>query len=170
MDIMRMGSNPNFLGSWDLDELPGHKIALTIREIRDEKIPNGQGKEEVETVCYFVEDVKPMILNVTNKKTLVKLHKTKDTERLRGKRILVQIKQVKAFGDIYDALRIAPTIPAETKAPAIKCPRCGKPVEAAFGMKPEELIKYTKKKYGAEICAECAKKEAESKKGDEIHE
>ena len=94
-------------------------------------------------------------------------HKTKDTEKLRGKRILVQIKQVKAFGDIYDALRIAPTIPAEAKAPAIKCPRCGKPVEAAFGMTPEELIKYTKKKYGEEICAECAKKEAENKKGDE---
>lgn len=166
MDIMRMGSNPNYLGSWDLDELPGREIALTIREIRDEKIPNGQGKEEIETVCHFVEEVKPMILNITNKKTLVKLHRTKDTDKLRGKRILVQIKRVKAFGDIYDALRIAPTIPAEKTAPAIKCPRCKKPVEAAFGMTPEQLIKYTKQKYGAPICAECAKKEADESKGE----
>ena len=32
-DIMRMGKNPNFLGSWDLDELPNREAVLTIDKI-----------------------------------------------------------------------------------------------------------------------------------------
>ena len=28
MDIMRMGKNPNYMGSWDLDDLPNREIAL----------------------------------------------------------------------------------------------------------------------------------------------
>ena len=37
-DIMRMGKNPNYLGSWDLDELPNREVTLTIAKIVDEKV------------------------------------------------------------------------------------------------------------------------------------
>ena len=35
-DIMKMGKNPNYLGSWDLDELPNREATLTIAKIVDE--------------------------------------------------------------------------------------------------------------------------------------
>ena len=35
---MRMGKNPNYLGSWDLDDAPSREITLTIEKIVDEKV------------------------------------------------------------------------------------------------------------------------------------
>lgn len=34
-DIMRMGKNPNYLGSWDLEELPGRERELRKYPICD---------------------------------------------------------------------------------------------------------------------------------------
>ena len=105
-DIMRMGKNPNYLGSWDLDEQPNRELTLTIEKIVDEKVVTA-GQTEVCTVIYWTDkNFKPMIANVTNKKTLCKLYKTKDTEKLKGNSVIIGISQIKAFGDIHDALRI----------------------------------------------------------------
>lgn len=159
MDIMRMGKNPNYLGSWDLDDLPGRILTVTIKRIVDEEVVNG-GKKEVCTACYFEEDYKPMILNITNKKTLCKLYKTKQTERLCGKKITIGVEKVKAFGDIYDALRIKPKV-VENKS--IACDGCGNNISPAYNMSSEELAAYTQNKFGRKLCAVCAKKESESK-------
>ena len=71
-DIMLMGKNPHYLGSWDLEEISGREAVLTIDKIVDEEVfTNGQ--KETCTVCYWTDkNFKPMILNVTNKKTIAK--------------------------------------------------------------------------------------------------
>lgn len=155
-DIMRMGKNPNYLGSWDLDEMPGREITLTIDRIVDEEVVNN-GKKEVCTACYWTDKAfKPMILNVTNKKTICKLYKTKDTDKLRGKAVTIGIDKVKAFGDVYDALRIRPRIPKITTAAAPKCEQCKRDIAASGNMTAEQVAAYTAKKYGKQLCAECA--------------
>lgn len=163
MDIMKMGKNPNYLGSWDLDDVPGHELTLTISRIIDEEVVNN-GQKEVQTVCYFAEKYKPMILNVTNKKTLCRLYKTRDTEKLSGKRITVTSEKVKAFGEIHDALRIKKSLPA---APVhAKCENCGKEIASYGGMSAEQMTKYTRSKYGKALCAECATEQAKEKESD----
>ena len=163
MDIMKMGKNPNYLGSWDLDELPNREIALVIDTIKDEGVV-ANGKEEKCTVCHFTDKTyKPMILNVTNKKTLCKLYKTKDTENLKGKAVLIGVEKVKAFGDIHDALRIRPRVPQVQSGASPKCENCKKDIDAFGGMTPEQLAAYTKKQYGKALCSECAT--AEKNKG-----
>lgn len=155
-DIMRMGKNPNYLGSWDLDELPNRELTLTIEKIVDEKVVTS-GQTEVCTVIYWTDkNFKPMIVNVTNKKTLCKLYKTKDTERLKGKAVVIGTSQVKAFGDIHDALRIRPRIPQVQNASKPKCANCGKDINGVGSMTPEQTAAYTMKKYGKALCAECA--------------
>lgn len=155
-DIMRMGKNPNFLGSWDLDELPNREVVLTIDRIVDAEVVTGAQKE-ICTVCHWVESgYKPMILNVTNKKTICKLHKTKDTEKLRGKAVIIGIERVKAFGDVYDALRIRPRIPPAKAAIAPKCEKCGADIAPIGNMSAEQAAAYTKNKYGQQLCAACA--------------
>ena len=105
-DIMKMGKNPNYLGSWDLEEMPNREVTLTIEKIVDEKVI-AAGNSETCTVCHWTDkNYKPMILNITNKKTIAKLYKTKETEKLQGKSVIIGIEKVKAFGDIHDALRI----------------------------------------------------------------
>lgn len=168
-DIMKMGKNPNYLGSWDLEEMPHREVTLTIAAIRDEEVVNG-GQKETCTVCYWAErDFKPMIWNVTNKKTVSKLYKTKDTEKLKGKAVVIGIEKVKAFGDVYDALRIRPRIPAPaaTNAPAPKCADCGGDIPASNGMTADQLAEYTRKKYKRPLCPACATAAANAGKGAE---
>lgn len=155
-DIMRMGKNPNYLGSWDLDEMPNREIILTIEKIIDEEVV-ANGQKEICTVCHWTDKTnKPMILNVTNKKTICKLYKTKDTEKLRGKSVVIGIDRVKAFGDVYEALRIRHRIPQVQPVSAPKCESCGKDIAASGRMNAEAVAAYTKKKYGRCLCGECA--------------
>ena len=163
-DIMLMGKNPNFLGSWDLYDIPSQEITVTIKKIVDEQVINN-GQKEGCTVAHFEENCKPMILNLTNKKTLAKLYKTKDSAKLVGKKITIGYEKVKAFGKISDALRIRNVIPSAPTVTAPKCADCGKNITAAYGMDANALSEYTKKSYVRSLCSECAKKAKEAENG-----
>jgi hypothetical protein len=155
-DIMKMGKNPTFLGSWDIEELPNKEIILTIDHITDEEVVTS-GQKEICTVCYWEEkDAKKMILNVVNKKALARLYHTKDTEKLKGKAVVIGIDKVKAFGGIHDALRIRHRIPQVQTAAAPKCEQCGNDIAASGSMNHEQVAAYTKTKYGKCLCAGCA--------------
>jgi hypothetical protein len=70
------------------------------------------GKKDECTVARFVEaGIKPMILNATNCKTITALAKSPYIEQWPGVRIQVFATQVKAGGDVVDALRIRPKSP-----------------------------------------------------------
>lgn len=164
-DIMKMGKNPNYLGSWDLDELPNREATLTIAKIVDEDVVTNGSKERC-TVCYWTDKAfKPMIWNVTNKKTVAKLYHTKDTEKLIGKSVVVGVEQVKAFGDVHDALRIRKRIPKA--AEPIKCEDCGGIVQSCGGLSVESILARTKQKYKACLCFSCATARADKAKQQE---
>ena len=155
-DIMKMGKNPNYLGSWDLEEMPNREITLTIEKIVDEKVI-ANGNSEVNTVCYWTDKAfKPMILNITNKKTIARLYKTKETDKLKGKSVVIGIEKVKAFGDWHDALRIRSRVPQPTNAVKPKCENCKGDIDASGRMTPEQVAAYTKEKYGQCLCGNCA--------------
>ena len=60
-------TNPNYLGAYAFQ--PGEEKTVTIKEVKREAVQNQSGTEEC-TVAHFVEDVKPLILNKTNCKTI----------------------------------------------------------------------------------------------------
>ena len=155
--------NPDYLGAYSLD--PGKDMVLTIREVRKEMITGTDGKKEECIVCYWVEDQKPMILNVTNCKMIAKLLKTPYIERWAGHRIQIGAEVVSAFGEKVEALRVRKALPEEIK---VACEECGQFIQPAFNMSVSQLAAYTKKKYGKTLCAECAqaKKEAEANGAD----
>lgn len=159
-DIMKMGKNPNYLGSWDFDDQPNREITLIIAKIVDEDVVTNGSKERC-TVCYWTDkSFKPMILNVTNKKMICKLHHTKDTEKLAGKAVVIGVSEVKAFGDVHDALRIRKRIPKIEAAE--KCADCGKDIQVAMGKSAEYIVAYTKKQFGGTcLCFDCAMKRKE---------
>lgn len=161
-DIMKMGKNPNYLGSWDLEGLPGKEVTLTIARIVDEEVV-ANAKTELCTVIHWQEPGwKPMIANVTNKKTLAKLYHTKETEQLAGKAVIIGIDKVKAFGDVHDALRIRKRLPKA--AEPIKCEDCGNIIQASGGMTVEAIVARTKQRYKACLCFSCATTRAENAK------
>lgn len=169
-DIMKMGKNPNFLGSWDLDELKNREVTLTINNIIDENVVTS-GKTELCTVCYWKEnEYKPMILNVTNKKTLCKLYGTKDTEKLKGKNVIIGISKVKAFGDIFDALRIKNKRPALAKNTVYKCVDCGREITDFNKFSAAQIAMITQKRYGVALCSECSTKRKNAESEDKPDE
>ena len=155
-----------YLGAYCLQ--PGQEIILTISKVGKESVIGADGKKEDCLVIHFAErDVKPMIVNATNAKAISKVADSPRVEHWVGKKIQVYIEKVKAFGDIVEALRVRKTAP---KSIEIKCEACQSVITPANGMTPEQLAAYTKKKYGACLCAECAKKAAERAKSEKAAE
>lgn len=159
--------NPNYLGAYELNQ--GEDLIVTIKSVGLEDVVNPQndGKKESLSVMHFVEDVKPMILNATNNKTLAKLFKTPYIEEWAGRKIQIYVEKVKAFGDVWDALRIRPFLPV---AKELKCAECGATIEG-FGKSSAEVVaKHTLATYGKMLCSHCAtkaKEELEKAKKDE---
>lgn len=151
-------NNPDYLGAYAFQ--PGEEKTVTIKEVKREMVfnPSGSGKEEC-TVAHFVEDVKPLILNVTNCKTISKVWGTPYIEDWAGRKITLKVKKISAFGEMVDAVRVSPDRPQEEK---IICEDCGKVIEPVRGKTPLEIITTTSTKYGVKICLDCAKKRKEN--------
>ncbi len=99
--------DPNYLGSWDLMTEDGkfENKVLTIDHAGKEKTNDHRGQKVDAAILYF-KDAKPMFLNSTNVKMVAKVCRSPYIEDWAGKQIEITVKQVRAFGDIHDALRV----------------------------------------------------------------
>lgn len=151
--------NPDYLGAYALE--PGQDLIVTIKSVGNEEVTGSDGKKEICSVIHFVENVKPMILNATNNKTIAKLLKTPYIEQWAGRKIQIYTEKVKAFGEVWDALRIRPFLPVEKE---LLCADCGKKIEGYGKTTAEVVAKHTLGKYGRMLCSECATKASEASK------
>lgn len=102
-----MGSN--YIGSWDIDQ--GKDLTVQIMNVAKQLVKGTDGKED-ECIVATLKDQKPMILNSTNCKTIATLLETPYLEEWKGKSITLYVQQVKAFGEVVDALRVRAGKPA----------------------------------------------------------
>lgn len=157
-------TNPNYIGAYALQ--PGQDIIVTIKNVQNEMVMNTDGKKEECIVAHFIEpDVKPMILNSTNCKTIQKIYKTPFIEEWQGRKIQLYVEKVKAFGELVEALRIRAKIPKLKEAIStepVMCADCGAEIEAYGKMDAVKMAAYTYSKYGKSLCSDCA--QTESKK------
>lgn len=112
----RKGFNPDYLGAYSL--APDYRdIILTIDYVRqDVEVIDQNGKKSPCMVAYFTENAKPMILNVTNSKVLVKLSGSEFIQKWSGLKVQVFVAKVKVAREQVDALRIRPFKP-QTELP-----------------------------------------------------
>ena len=101
--------NPDYIGAYALQ--PGEEIILTIKSCGLEQVVGTDGKKQDCLVVHFMEQVKPMILNNTNAKTISKVHQTPYMEQWTGKKIQIYARRVRAFGEDVDALRVRDFVP-----------------------------------------------------------
>ena len=95
---------------------------LTIKEVTQETLKDPKtGKEDEKPVLHFQEeDVKPMVLNVTNWKQIEKATGCDDTEEWPGKKVILFTMEVEAFGEMRMAIRIRSHAPAKKPLPVGK--------------------------------------------------
>ena len=145
----------NFVGSYDLivgvddNNQPIYKDRIVTIDFVNakEEVMDAQTNKKVEkTVAHFKDkDIKPMILNTTNKKGIETATGTIFLEKWAGKQILLTVEQVKAFGKVQPALRIKPV-------PKRLCDVCGKVIS-------NDIYEASMKKYNKALCSkECLEK------------
>lgn len=96
----------NYLGTCDLDENKDIDVVIDHVEIR--KIKNTQGKEDERNVALFTDkNIKPMILNVTNCKTIRSLSGSPFIQDWKGVSVNIYVQDnIRAFNEVTDGLRI----------------------------------------------------------------
>lgn len=147
-----------YLGSWDLDNGNGYQdIIATIDYISEDEVFDPQtGGKKMKTVAHFKEDIKPMILNKTNKEAIALVSGEMYVERWKNLKVQISVEKVKSFGKVDDALRIKKSAPKQESA--IKCEQCSNPIKSTNSMNAQQVADYTKNKYGQALCADCATK------------
>lgn len=96
-------TNPDYIGAYSLGE--EQDLTVEILNVSREMVKDPNGKPHECTVAKL-KDQKPLILNVTNCKTIAKIYDTPYIEDWVGKKITLYVTKVKAFGDMVEALRI----------------------------------------------------------------
>lgn len=155
--------NPDYLGAYALQ--PGRDLVLQIKTVGQEEIYNPtNNKKEVCTVAHFTDKgVKPMILNVTNCKTISKVYDTPYIEDWTEKYISIYIAKVKAFGETVEALRIRNRVPTFEK---IYCEDCKKEITGTPGKTAKEIADIAVRNCERKLCIECMKKEKKKRQGE----
>jgi hypothetical protein len=162
----RLGQNreSEYLGAEDID--PGTEPILTIEGIWNGLVTLQRGKENKDVMTFVekntngIHNVRPLIINATNRKTLKKIYGSVTATALAGKKIQLYIDpkvRDPQDGSMRDGIRIRPFAPKVTKK-AIICEGCNKAVTPASNMSAEQVAEYTKGRFGKTLCAECATK------------
>jgi len=156
------------------DDIDGNiEPVLTIKNLYRGKVTLQRGPE-VKNVLTFVEEsvpgiseVRPLIVNSTNRQVLKKLYGQVTANALEGKKIQLYIEhgvRNPAKNELTDGIRIREKKPSSSgkAAEAPKCSVCGKEITGISGISAADVAKKTKEKYGKQMCSECAaKKKAE---------
>lgn len=153
-----------YLGAEDIDD--STEPVLTISGLWNGLVTLQRGKENKDVLTFKEErvqgimQVRPLIVNSTNRKVLRKLFGDAKASTLVGKQIQLYIDhrvRDPQDGGFTDGIRIRPYKP-KPKAELPPCADCGGTIKAASGKSADWMAAYTNKKYGRALCAECAQK------------
>ena len=158
-----------YLGADDID--PNVEPVLTIKNLYRGKVTLSRGKE-VKNVVTFVEEnvpgiigeVRPLILNATNRNVLKKLYGQVTANALEGKKIKLWIEhgvRNPSKGELVDGIRIRDKKPAAAGSKPVaapKCAECGKDIVGVSGFTATQIAEASKKKYGKQLCVDCGQK------------
>ena len=159
-----------YLGAEDIDD--GVEPVLTIAGLWYGSVTLQRGKENKDVLSFTEErvpgvmQVRPLIVNSTNRKTLRKLFGDAKASTLVGKQIQLFVDhnvRDPQDGGMTDGIRIRPYKPrVQKQEPVPPCTDCKQPIESAMGKDARWLAGYTIKHYGVPLCAACAQKRKEA--------
>lgn len=155
------------------DFTAGSEPILTIEHIGAGECVLEAGRKEDHDVIFFKEQsvpglptVRPLIVNSTNRKTLLSIYGDLSAATLEGKRVRLYVDpHVRAVGGGYTSgIRIRKLIPeapgaakpAQTNpVPPVVCQDCGAPITAAGDVPAEHVLNNGRQWFGLDLCADC---------------
>jgi len=168
-----------YLGAEDIDD--SIEPILTITGLWNGMVTLQRGKENKDVLTFAeehvpgIKQVRPLIVNSTNRKALRKLYKDAKASTLTGKRIQLYVDhnvRDPQDGGLTDGIRIRPRIPKQAGSGPAVCDDCKSEIIGAVlanGSQASavQIIAFSQKRFGATLCAECMKKRDAAKKAAE---
>lgn len=161
-----------YLGAEDIDD--GVEPILTISGVWNGMVTLQRGKENKDVLTFSEErvpgilQVRPLIINSTNRKSLRKLYGDAKVSTLVGKQIQLYVDhrvRDPQDGGFTDGIRIRPFKPrAQRQEPIPPCADCGAEITPAMGKDARWITNHTVKNYGVPLCASCAQKRKDQQK------
>jgi hypothetical protein len=105
--------DPNYFGAYALPG--GNDLTATIDRVERKQITLAGGKKEDHTIAHLV-GLKPLILNVTNSKSIHKLYGPY-IENWAGQQITLYASTTKMGPEIVECVRVRPTVTQPEKSP-----------------------------------------------------
>ena len=165
--------NPNYFGCWCMED--GKDMVLTIDHVVQESVSDEKGKQEMCMVVHFKENVKPLICNKTNAKSIEKQAESAYIEDWAGVQLQFYADHNVRFGrDRVDGVRIRPKVtvppaaaePVPPSEPELICTECGQLIVGVAANGKEypaaKVAAAAQKKCGKLLCWDCALREAAS--------
>jgi len=105
-----------YLKAEDLEE---GDLIVKIKEAQFEEFTDQRTKRpDNKPVLYFSGEVKPLVLNKTNYKTITQLLGSDDTDDWTGRKIALYATEVESFGEVTLGIRVRLKAPAAVKTTA----------------------------------------------------
>lgn len=107
--------NSSYIGGWTFED--GDKT-FTIKDVQPMMVRNEKNQSGEEKMCIIFEEIdKPMVLNSTNNETITKVIGSGLFDDWIGQRITIGTERIRAFGDVWDAVRVRPEKPTPAGEP-----------------------------------------------------
>ncbi len=147
--------DPNFINAELIGPVGAEKI-VTIKDIDFKEAFDPKNNSKSMKQSLFFEECKPMVLNKTNTKALMKLFNTDNPKPSDcvGKKIVLYVASVKVAGKATTGIRIK-------EYAEIKCEECGNIIVPIASKTVSQLVEISKRNTGKVLCLECMKKEKE---------
>lgn len=150
--------DPNFINAELIGPIGAERV-VTIKDIDFREAYNQKTKTKEQKQSLIFEECKPMVLNKTNTKTLIKLFGADDPAACAGQKIVLYVVGVKVGGQPTTGIRIKEY--SETT-----CEQCGAVIKPAAGKSVAELVEISKRNTGRVLCVACMRKAKEEQSVD----
>lgn len=157
----------SYIGGWTFQD---GEQTWTISDVTSGIVENHKTKSKEENILvYFQEHDLPLVLNATNAESIKKAVGSMQFRDWIGKRITLYSAKVHAFGDVWDAVRIRDTAPAD---PVKAEPASGAQLERLRGLiadgtiNESAFLKFCKAKRLEDVSKAQAKQAIQNKTGE----
>ena len=149
--------DPNFVYAELIGQIGSERV-VTITDVDFLETYNRKTNTKEKKLSLIFEDCKPLVLNKTNIKTMIRLFGSDNPSKCVGKKITLYVDNAKFAGKPTTGIRIR-----EFKG--YKCNMCGALIKPAAGRTIEELAEISKRNTGRVLCVSCMKKAKEEQNG-----
>ena len=149
--------DPNFINAELIGSVGAEKV-VTISDIDYKDAFNNKTQKLEKKWSLIFKECKPLILNKTNTKTLMKLFGTEPKNCI-DKKITLYVVSCKVAGQQTTGIRIKAFEDVQ-----VKCEDCGQIIKAIQTKTARELVEISKKNFNKALCNECMKKIAKENK------